>query len=180
MEVSQAAGHALCHVTQLAPGHRVALQMVRQRALHESTHTLPKQRMNNRASDSCNPGTDCFWIHFICRLNNAVWGNYYNKTKLRASSEMRIKMEKHPSKQMTHAPMALSGTKYVEGATRTSLKVITATMWRYVCGSGNYVLILLGDINSFCCEDQWTGCSGSLEVFNHKLLFQGHSLLFWR
>lgn len=28
MEVSQAAGHGLCYVTQLAPGHSVTLQVV--------------------------------------------------------------------------------------------------------------------------------------------------------
>lgn len=34
MEVGQAAGHGLCYVTQLTPGHSVTLQVVCQGALH--------------------------------------------------------------------------------------------------------------------------------------------------
>ena len=40
VQVGQTAGHRLRYVTQLAPGYRVALQVVRQRALHTHTHIL--------------------------------------------------------------------------------------------------------------------------------------------
>lgn len=42
MEVGQAAGHGLRYVTQLSPGHSVALQVVRQRALLTKKKNRPK------------------------------------------------------------------------------------------------------------------------------------------